>query len=49
MADIKAAFARFPEYSLSADIDQSRFFEPVFTALDGVNFEPIDRYEHLKR
>jgi hypothetical protein len=46
---LKAAFAECPEYSFSPDIDQSRFFEPIYTALGGVNFEPTDRYQHLKR
>lgn len=49
MDELKASFAERPEYSFSADIDQSRFFEPIFTALGDVNFEPIDRYENLKR
>ncbi len=49
METLKAAFAERPEYSFSPDIDQSRFFEPLYTALDDVNFTPIDRYEHLKR
>lgn len=49
MAQIKATFADRPEYVFSEDIDQSRFFEPVYVALGDVNFEPIDRYESLKR
>jgi hypothetical protein len=49
MEALKAAFADRPEYFLSPDIDQSRFFEPIYTALSDVNFNPIDRYQHLKR
>jgi hypothetical protein len=49
MENIKASFSRRPEYSFSADIDQSRFFEPIFVALGDLNFEPLDRYEKLKR
>jgi hypothetical protein len=49
MADLKAAFAFRPEYAFSGDIDQSKFFEPVFVALGDVNFEPLDRFESLKR
>jgi hypothetical protein len=26
----------------------SRFFEPIFVALGGVKFEPLDRFEALK-
>jgi hypothetical protein len=43
MENIKAVFAQRPEYSFSQDIDQSRFFEPIFVALGDVNFEPLDR------
>jgi hypothetical protein len=49
MDRLKASFADRPEYSFSSDIDQSKFFEPIFVALGDVNFEPIDRYEALKR
>ena len=49
METIKATFAERPEYSFSEDIDQSKFFEPIFVALNDVNFEPLDRYEQLKR
>lgn len=49
MERIKATFADRPEYVFSEDIDQSRFFEPIFVAMGDVNFEPIDRYEALKR
>ena len=49
MAKLKAAYDDRPEYSFSEDIDQSKFFEPVFVAITDVNFEPIDRYENLKR
>lgn len=49
MERITATFADRPEYVFSEDIDQSKFFEPIFVALGDVNFEPIDRYEALKR
>jgi len=49
MEKLKATFADRPEYSLSDDIDKDRFFEPIFVAIDDVNFEPLDRYEALKR
>jgi hypothetical protein len=49
MEKIKTTFADRPEYVFSSDIDQSRFFEPIFVAMGDVNFEPIDRYETLKR
>ena len=49
MKSIKAAFAQRPEYTFSADIDTSRFFEPIFVALGDVNFQPIDRFQNLKR
>jgi hypothetical protein len=49
METLKANFSHRPEYSLSPDIDQSLFFEPIFVALGDVNFQPIDRYERLKR
>ena len=49
MATIKATFADRPECSFSPDIDQTRFFEPIYVAMGDVNFEPIDRYEALKR
>ena len=49
MEKLKASFAERPEYSFSPDIDQSCFFEPIFVALGDVNFEPLDRYESLKR
>jgi hypothetical protein len=49
MEKLKASFAERPEYEFSPDIDQTKFFEPVFVALGEVNFEPTDRYEELKR
>jgi hypothetical protein len=49
LESLKAAFANRPEYSFSPDIDQTRFFEPIFVALGDVNFEPLDRFESLKR
>lgn len=49
MEKLKETFPKRPEYSFSPDIDQSRFFEPIFVALGDVNFAPIDRYENLKR
>lgn len=49
MERIKATFADRPEYSFSDDIDQSRFFEPIYVSLGDLNFEPIDRFEQLKR
>lgn len=49
MATIKATFADRPEYVFSDDIDQTKFFEPIYVAIGDVNFEPIDRYEALKR
>ena len=49
METIKAAFKERPEYQFSPDIDQTKFLEPIFVALGEVNFEPIDRYEGLKR
>lgn len=49
METIKATFAQRPEYTFSDDIDQSKFFEPIYVALGDVNFEPLDRYHHLKR
>lgn len=49
MDAIKDSFTRRPEYSFSDDIDQRRFCEPIFVALDEVNFEPLDRFESLKR
>lgn len=49
MDNIKATFANRPEYVFSSDIDQTKFFEPMFVAMGDVNFEPIDRYESLKR
>ena len=49
MERIKATFADRPEYVFSEDIDQSKFFEPIFVALGNVNFDPIDRYDALKR
>jgi hypothetical protein len=48
MEKIKAAFASRPDYNFSEDIDQRRFFEPIFVALGDVNFAPIDRFDHLK-
>ncbi len=49
METIKATFADRPEYVFSEDIDQTKFFEPIFVAMGDVNFAPIDRYEALKR
>lgn len=49
LESVKDAFTRRPEYSFSEHIDQKRFFEPIYVALGDVNFEPLDRYEHLKR
>ncbi|MEZ5687455.1 MAG: hypothetical protein R3E21_01445 [Caenibius sp.] len=49
MENIKATFANRPEYVFSSDIDQTKFFEPMYVALDDVNFTPIDLYENLKR
>lgn len=49
MENIKATFPDRPEYTFSSDIDQSKFFEPIYVALGDVNFEPIERYEALKR
>lgn len=49
METIKATFSERPEYQFSPDIDQTKFFEPIFVALGDINFEPIDRYESLKR
>lgn len=49
MERLKATFAERPEYQFSADIDQSKFFEPIFVAIDDVNFEPLTRYDEHKR
>jgi hypothetical protein len=49
MAEIKNTFQYRPEYEFSENIDQSRFCEPIYVALGDVNFEPISRYEELKR
>jgi hypothetical protein len=49
METIKATFAFRPEYEFSADIDQTKFFEPIYVAIDDVNFAPLTRYEELKR
>jgi hypothetical protein len=49
MEKLKATFPERPEYSFSEAIDQDRFFEPVYVAMGDVNFEPIDRFEALKR
>lgn len=49
MEKIKETFADRPEYFFCPDIDQSKFFEPMFVAISDVNFEPIDRFESLKR
>ncbi len=46
---VKETFPKRPEYAFSEDIDTSCFFEPVFTAISDVNFEPLDRFENLKR
>lgn len=48
MESVKDAFGRHPEYSLSDDIDRSSFFEPIYVAMDDVNFTPLDNYEALK-
>jgi len=45
---VKATFAKRPNYSFSPDIDQTRFFEPIFVALADVNFAPLDQFEKLK-
>ena len=49
MKNIKDTFANRPEYVFSENIDQSKFFEPIYIAIGDVNFEPIDRFEDLKR
>jgi len=49
MAKLKTAYADRPDYYFSEDIDQSKFFEPIYVAVTDLNFEPLDRYEHLKR
>lgn len=49
MEGVKETFGRRPEYQFSEDIDQTRFFEPIYVAMGDVNFEPIDWYENLKR
>lgn len=49
MAKLTETFPDRPEYSFSEAIDQNRFFEPVYVAMGDVNFEPIDRFESLKR
>lgn len=46
---LKETFPKRPEYSFSETIDQTRFFEPIYVAMGDVNFEPLDRYESLKR
>lgn len=48
MESVKEAFGRNPQYSFSEDIDQGKFFEPIYVAISDLNFEPLDRYEHLK-
>jgi hypothetical protein len=45
---IKATFPQRPQYEFSPDIDQTRFCEPIYVAIGDMNFEPLDRYEHLK-
>jgi hypothetical protein len=49
MEQVKETFTRRPEYTFSETIDQTKFFEPIYVALGDINFEPLDRYEHLKR
>jgi len=49
MENVKATFGQRPEYTFSEHIDQSKFFEPIYVSIGDVNFEPIDRYDHLKR
>ena len=49
MTELKEAYNHRPEYHFSEDIDQSKFFEPIYVALGDVNFAPLDRYENLKR
>ena len=49
MDKLKETFPDRPEYSFSEDIDQSRFFEPIYVAMGDINFAPLDRYEALKR
>lgn len=48
MESVKESFGRNPQYSFSEDIDQSKFFEPIYVAISDLNFAPLDRYEHLK-
>lgn len=48
METIKATFADRPAYHFGEDIDQSKFFEPIYVAIGDVNFAPIDNYEALK-
>ncbi|MCB2052151.1 MAG: hypothetical protein KDE63_12065 [Novosphingobium sp.] len=46
---LKETFPKRPEYSFSETIDQNKFFEPIYVAMGDLNFEPIDRFESLKR
>lgn len=48
METIKATFADRPAYHFGEDIDQSKFFEPIYVAIGDVNFAPLDNYESLK-
>jgi len=48
METIKATFADRPDYHFGEDIDQTKFFEPIYVAVGDVNFAPIDNYESLK-
>ena len=48
METIKATFADRPAYHFGEDIDQSKFFEPIYDAIGDVNFAPLDNYEALK-
>lgn len=49
MKKLEETFPARPEYTFSENIDQSRFFEPVYVAMGDINFEPLDRFESLKR
>ena len=48
METIKETFNHRPKYAFSEDIDQSKFFEPIYVAVSDVNFAPLDMYENLK-
>lgn len=49
MQTLKNAFANRPEYEFSPHVDTSVFCEPIFAALGDINFEPIEKFEALKR